>query len=110
MCSWQSSFNLENALQPYQCTTTSVDDTLHTDFAEAYRERIRQKLLDACNKMIDILDGSLLCHSTVGEANVFYLKMKGDAWRYVAEVSEGAAKTEAQECARLAHAETEKEV
>merc|ERR1712226_1306601 len=41
--------------------------------------------------------------SSSGESKVFYQKMKADYYRYIAEFSDGASKTQAAENARLAY-------
>merc|ERR1712137_1060887 len=43
-----------------------------------------------------------------GESKVFYQKMKADYYRYIAEFSEGDAKSKAAESARVAYDEAQK--
>merc|ERR1711879_78217 len=54
------------------------------------------------------LDGSLITKASSGESKVFYQKMKADYYRYIAEFSDGDAKTKASENARLAYEEAHK--
>ncbi|TEB30234.1 14-3-3 protein [Coprinellus micaceus] len=49
------------------------------------REKIESDLLDTCNDIVDLLDRYLLLAATPGEEAVFYSKMKGDYYRYLAE-------------------------
>jgi 14-3-3 protein epsilon len=53
-----------------------------------YRARVEGELKDVCTEVLDILDNKLLTNSNNGgESKVFYYKMKGDYYRYLAEVS-----------------------
>merc|ERR1712050_92547 len=52
---------------------------------------------------IGVLDGNLIPKATNGESKVFYQKMKGDYYRYIAEFTDGDAKTKAAESARVAY-------
>ena len=53
-----------------------------------YRARVEGELKDVCTEVLDILDNKLLSNSNNGaESKVFYYKMKGDYYRYLAEVS-----------------------
>lgn len=48
-------------------------------------EQIEQELNDICNAILSLLDEYLVPSATSGESKVFYLKMKGDYHRYLAE-------------------------
>ena len=55
-----------------------------------YRKKIEEELEKVCNEVIDLLTDSLIPSqekSDDDEAAVFYLKMKGDYYRYLAEVA-----------------------
>ena len=45
---------------------------------------------DYCKEVIDLLEDVLLKNTTNPEAQVFYLKMKGDYFRYLGEYKSGA--------------------
>jgi len=61
--------------------------------ASTYRVEIERELQDRCGEVLELIDEYLL--STVDdtpkptEAKVFYLKMKGDYYRYLVEVTTG---------------------
>merc|ERR1711903_35300 len=55
-----------------------------------------------------LLDKELITKATSGESKVFYQKMKADYYRYIAEFTDGDAKTKAAENARLAYEEAQK--
>jgi len=54
-----------------------------------YREKVEKELKDICGDVLKLLDDFLIPKSTQGESKVFYLKMKGDYFRYLAEVAQG---------------------
>jgi hypothetical protein len=61
--------------------------------ASKYREEIEKELQERCNEVLTLIDNHLLVtvdqtQSPV-EAKVFYLKMKGDYYRYLVEVTTG---------------------
>ncbi|XP_041843628.1 14-3-3 protein zeta-like [Melanotaenia boesemani] len=60
--------------------------------AKEYREKIEKELKDICNDVLGLLDKYLIPKATAAESKVFYLKMKGDYYRYLAEVAAGEEK------------------
>ncbi|XP_056420137.1 14-3-3 protein theta [Hyla sarda] len=52
-----------------------------------YREKIEGELKSICDTVLTLLDKFLITKSTQPESQVFYLKMKGDYYRYLAEVA-----------------------
>uniref|UniRef100_A0A8C7FL03 Tyrosine 3-monooxygenase/tryptophan 5-monooxygenase activation protein beta n=3 Tax=Oncorhynchus TaxID=8016 RepID=A0A8C7FL03_ONCKI len=52
----------------------------------------RNLLSDICNDVLGLLDKYLIANATAAESKVFYLKMKGDYYRYLSEVAAGDAK------------------
>ncbi|XP_065705787.1 LOW QUALITY PROTEIN: 14-3-3 protein beta/alpha [Patagioenas fasciata] len=54
-----------------------------------YREKIEAELQDICNDVLELLDKYLIVNATQPESKVFYLKMKGDYYRYLSEVASG---------------------
>ncbi|KAM6968035.1 14-3-3 protein beta/alpha-A-like [Aplochiton taeniatus] len=55
--------------------------------AKEYREKIEKELKEICNDVLGLLDKFLIPNATPAESKVFYLKMKGDYYRYLAEVA-----------------------
>ncbi|EDV22402.1 14-3-3 protein beta/alpha-B [Trichoplax sp. H2] len=53
-----------------------------------YRLKIEKELQDICDDVLDLLDKCLIPQATDDESKVFYLKMKGDYYRYLAEVAD----------------------
>jgi len=62
-----------------------------------YRAKVEVELHETCNSILELLDGHLIPSSTTGESKVFYLKMKGDYHRYLAEFKTGQDRKEAAE-------------
>lgn len=74
------------------------------EMAKNYREVIEKELIDICNDVLNLLTESLIPRSEKAEESekkdeedneadeslIFFLKMKGDYYRYVAEVVKGA--------------------
>ncbi|KAK6325947.1 hypothetical protein J4Q44_G00015910 [Coregonus suidteri] len=60
--------------------------------AKEYREKIEKELKEICNDVLGHLDKFLIPNATPAESKVFYLKMKGDYYRYLAEVAVGEEK------------------
>ena len=55
-----------------------------------FREKVEKELRDICGDVLKLLDDYLIAKSTQSESKVFYLKMKGDYYRYLAEVAQGS--------------------
>jgi 14-3-3 protein beta/theta/zeta len=58
-----------------------------------YREKIEKELNEICKEVLDLLESHLIANACTTESKVFYLKMKGDYFRYLAEVAAGDSKT-----------------
>jgi 14-3-3 protein epsilon len=75
----------------------------NVEMAKAYRIRVEAELNKICGEILELIDGSLVPMSTAGESKVFYYKMKGDYYRYIAEFTEGEGKTGAANSAHGAY-------
>merc|ERR1712061_17133 len=60
--------------------------------AKEDREKVGKELRDICQDVLGLLDKFLIAKASNAESKVFYLKMKGDYFRYLAEVAVGDAK------------------
>jgi len=72
-------------------------------WAKEYCKVVEGELDKICNGIIGLLDKSLVTKATTGESKVFYFKMKGDYFRYIAEYTQGEKKTTSAEAARQAY-------
>ncbi|XP_019174047.1 PREDICTED: 14-3-3 protein 9 isoform X2 [Ipomoea nil] len=59
-----------------------------------YRQKVETELSDICADIMTVIDEHLIPASTAGESTVFYYKMKGDYYRYLAEFKTGNDKKE----------------
>jgi len=57
--------------------------------AKEYREKVEKELKEICQDVLALLDKYLIPKAANPESKVFYLKMKGDYYRYLAEVASG---------------------
>ena len=73
-----------------------------------YREKIEKELIDPCMDVINLLDEVLIPNSNEdSESKVFYLKMKGDYFRYLCEFLKGDRKQEDSDRALAAYEEAQ---
>merc|ERR1712154_649807 len=77
-------------------------------FAREYCTKVEGELQKICDTILGLLDTNLIPKSSTGESKVFYQKMKADYYRYIAEFTDGDAKSKAAENARLAYEEAHK--
>lgn len=82
--------------------------------AREYREKIEGELHDICKDVLKLLDDHLIDKASPAESKVFYLKMKGDYYRYLSEVASGEKKqetvTESQQAYQAAFEISKKEM
>jgi 14-3-3 protein beta/theta/zeta len=60
--------------------------------AKEYREKVEKELDEICQDVLGLLESHLVPKASNAESKVFYLKMKGDYYRYLAEVASGDKK------------------
>merc|ERR1719305_1498288 len=78
-------------------------------FAAEYCKKVEKELQDICDTIINLLAKNLIPLASSAESKVFYHKMKGDYYRYIAEFTDGDAKKAAAESARVAYNDAMKE-
>jgi len=54
-----------------------------------YRKKIEKELTDICEEVLKLLKSHLIPKASTEESKVFYCKMEGDYYRYLAEISQG---------------------
>jgi len=67
----------------------SASTEAHAEQIKAYREKVEKELEDICGDILGVIDKHLIPSATSGESKVFYHKMKGDYYRYLAEFATG---------------------
>ena len=75
----------------------------HVVLVKDYRSKVKVELSTVCAGILGILDSHLIPSASSGESNVFYLKMKGDYHRYLAEFKVGDERKYATEDTMLAY-------
>jgi 14-3-3 protein epsilon len=68
-----------------------------------YRKKVETELMDICNDIMNVIDEHLIPSSSAGETTVFFYKMKGDYYRYLAEFKWGNEKKEAADLSMKAY-------
>lgn len=69
----------------------------HVSTIRDYRSKIETELSSICDGILKLLDSKLIGSASNGDSKVFYLKMKGDYYRYLAEFKTGSERKEAAE-------------
>jgi len=88
--------------------TTPTSNEEAARYAKQCRIKIESELQEICRTVFELLDSSLFPMATTSESKVFYLKMKADYCRYMAEFSQGETQSEATQNAALAYEDAEK--
>ncbi|XWS44561.1 hypothetical protein CRYUN_Cryun15aG0056900 [Craigia yunnanensis] len=60
-----------------------------------YRHKVESELSSICSDIMTVIDEHLIPSASAGESTVFFYKMKGDYYRYLAEFKAGNEKKEA---------------
>mmetsp|Transcript_13894 Transcript_13894/g.30096 ORF Transcript_13894/g.30096 Transcript_13894/m.30096 type:complete len:254 (-) Transcript_13894:65-826(-) len=68
-------------------------DSEYVKVIVGYREKVETELEDTCNQLLGLLKDALLPHDSSVEGKVFYMKMAGDYYRYLAEFATGEDRT-----------------
>jgi len=70
----------------WRTLNAGVDEGKFDDLVVAYRKQVETELSQVCLDVLDLLENTLVKNNTKeNEARVFYLKMTGDYYRYLAE-------------------------
>ncbi|GAB4861272.1 hypothetical protein Ancab_040065 [Ancistrocladus abbreviatus] len=75
----------------------------HVSVIHDYRSKIEKELSSICDGILKLLDSRLTPSASAGDSKVFYLKMKGDYHRYLAEFKTGSERKEAAESTLTAY-------
>ncbi|TFK28773.1 SGF14A, partial [Coprinopsis marcescibilis] len=81
--SWRSTEALESAAR--MIASANAKRQRELGLIQQQRWNIENELVGTCTDIIDLLDRYLLLSAKPGEEAVFYSKMKGDYFRYLAE-------------------------
>jgi len=75
----------------------------HVALVKHYRSKVETELSHVCASILNILDSHLVPSASATESKVFYLKMKGDYHRYLAEFKVGDERKTAAEDTMLSY-------
>lgn len=75
----------------------------HVSTIKSYRSKIETELCNICDGILKMLDDRLIPSASSGDSKVFYLKMKGDYHRYLAEFKTGGERKDAAESTLTAY-------
>jgi 14-3-3 protein epsilon len=71
--------------------------------AANYKEKVEAELRSYCREILRIIDNELIPKSTSEEGKVFFIKMKGDYYRYICEFAQGQYRDESSKNAQEAY-------
>jgi len=80
-------------LSAYEQKEKKKDSSNYLSFIVEYKEKVEKELIDVCEKIIGYINKNLLKKAEDAESKVFYYKMIGDYYRYIAENITGESKT-----------------
>jgi len=80
----------------------------HVKVVREYRDKIETELEGICNDVLSTLDKDCIPRATTDESKVFYYKMKGDYYRYLAEFAQDSKRKEASDNASSAYESAQK--
>jgi 14-3-3 protein epsilon len=79
----------------YENKEKKKDNSTFLSHIQEYKKKTEEELTKACNQVLSSIDQYFLKRASEDEAKVFYLKMKGDYYRYIAEYAHGENKENA---------------
>ena len=77
----------------YEMKEKKKENSSFLPFIQEYKKKVEDELTKMCNNVISTIDNKLMKKASEAEAKVFYLKMKGDYYRYIAEYNHGENRT-----------------
>lgn len=90
-------------ISAYEHKEKKKESSTFLPYIQEYKKKIEDELTTMCNNVINTIDNHLLKKADENEAKVFYLKMKGDYNRYIAEYAQGELKQKAADNALQAY-------
>jgi len=83
----------------------SKGNTQNVSKIQEYRKVVEKELTGLCNDILSLLDENLIPSAKSAESKVFFYKMKGDYYRYLAEFTTGEALDNASDQSSKAYKE-----
>ena len=87
----RTSWRILDTLEKKESAKSSTPETeKHLTLVKEFKKKVEDELDVICREIIKTLDDKLIPKADEKTSKVFYLKMKGDYYRYIAEYSTGA--------------------
>ena len=86
-------------IMAYETKEKKKDSSNFLPYIQEYRKKVEDELTKKCQNVIKAIDTQLLKKAEDDEAKVFYIKMKGDYNRYIAEYAVDNLKANVAEAA-----------
>ena len=86
-------------IMAYEMKEKKKENSAFLPYIQEYKRKVETELTQMSNNIIYTIDSFLLKRAEEFEGKVFYLKMKGDYNRYVAEYAQGELKQQVAESA-----------
>jgi len=97
----RASWRIISSVEQKEQSKGNDDNVKH---CQAYRTKVENELQGICDAIIALLTDTLIPKAGEdAESKVFYCKMKGDYYRYIAEFTNDAKKTDASNNAKVAY-------
>jgi 14-3-3 protein epsilon len=90
-------------IMAYELKEKKKDSSAFLPYIQEYKKKVEAELTKMSYNIINTIDNELLKRAEDAEANVFYLKMKGDYNRYIAEYAQGELKQQVADAALEAY-------
>jgi 14-3-3 protein epsilon len=68
--------------------------------AQSYKEKVEGELRSFCREILRVIDNDLIPKTSSDEGKVFFIKMKGDYYRYICEFAQGQYKEDSSKSAQ----------
>ena len=79
----------------YELKEKRRETSIYLPYIREYKAKLLNELVNLCDRFIASIDNKLLTKTSDSEAKVFYLKMKGEFFKFIASYGEGATKDDA---------------
>ena len=92
-------------IMAYEAKEKKKENSTFLPYITEYKKQVEDELTKLCQGVLKTTDDQLLKKAEDDEAKVFYIKMKGDYNRYIAEYAEGDLKKKVSDDALKAYEE-----
>jgi len=96
-------------IMAYENKEKKKENSAFLPYIQEYHRKIEEELTKMCSNVISVIVDYLLKRTEDSEAKVFYLKMRGDYNRYIAEYAHGELKQKVTDEALAAYKEASAE-